>query len=362
MVNKIKVDLDEKSYNIVIEPNIIKEDIYSLNSLLLDKKSLVVSDSNVAPLYFDQVVKLAKSANCQVSLTTFQAGEGSKHLETMATIYHDAVKSGLNRSSYIIALGGGVAGDMAGFAAATYMRGIGFIQIPTSLLAMVDSSVGGKTGIDLPEGKNLVGAFWQPSIVIIDPTFLKTLPKREVCCGLAEIVKYAVIMDSDFFDVLECNIDKLNNLDMELYPSIIKRCCQLKAEVVAEDELEHGRRAILNYGHTFGHAIESEAEYSDIQHGEAISIGMCIAGDLAVNLGIWNKVEAIRQEKLLQAIGLPCYYKDFNPEKLFQNMSADKKKIDSKTKLILPNKIGGVLIIDSVSEKDIINAIAGRKK
>ncbi len=355
-MKKIKVDLGERAYDILISAGITNSPIKELNDILGERKILTVTDTNVSEIY-----KLHISQIIDSEFSIFQAGEENKTLETMGKIYHDAVCAGLNRKSVITGFGGGVSGDIAGFAASSYMRGIDFVQIPTTLLAMVDSSVGGKTGVDLPEGKNLVGAFWQPQIVIIDTHFLQTLPKREILCGLAEIVKYAVIMDSDFFDLLEQNVDKLINLDLEFYEKIIAKCCELKAYVVKEDEKENGLRAILNYGHTFGHAIEKEANYGEIQHGEGVSIGMSIAADLAVNVRYMQKEDAIRQENLLKQLGLPTSYSNFQPEKLFENMSSDKKKQDSKTRLILPSQIGIASLLDYITKEDIISAIRGRK-
>jgi 3-dehydroquinate synthase len=319
-----------------------------------DRSTLVVTDSNVDPLYFD---KLKQIDNTNSNKFVFPAGEQHKNIETVTNICRKAVECGLDRKSLLIALGGGVCGDMAGFAAAIYMRGVDFIQVPTTLLAMVDSSVGGKTGVDIPEGKNLIGAFWQPNLVVIDPETLKTLPREELQNGLAEVVKYGMIQDWDFFQILENNLDSLNNLDMEFYTGIIKRCCKLKAEVVAQDEREGGLRAILNYGHTFGHAVELLSDFS-IAHGSAVAIGMSVAAELAVMTGKISKDLAERQNNLLTKLGLPTKVpKTFDSKKIHDAMLHDKKTVGSKIKLILPDSEGSVEITAGVESKLILEAV-----
>jgi 3-dehydroquinate synthase len=246
---------------------------------------------------------------------------------------------------------------MAGFSAAVYMRGIEFVQIPTTLLAMVDSSVGGKTGVDLPEGKNLMGAFWQPKLVLIDPEVLKSLPEKEIRCGLAEVIKYGVIMDAELFADLEKNVDKLKSLDMEYYTGIVARCCELKAEVVRQDEREGGLRAILNYGHTFGHAVEMLSDFT-ISHGEAVAMGMVMAAELAVITGRISREDAERQNRLLTALGLPTRVPaGFESEKIYSAMQKDKKKVGSMLKLVLPDEIGKVSIVGDSEINDILKAI-----
>jgi 3-dehydroquinate synthase len=356
---KIDVALNERSYAIQVQPGIIKEAAKYFEPITANKKSLIISDNNVYTLYGKPLENALDSINSSHAHSIFPAGEESKTLITMANHYHNAVKAGLDRRSIIIALGGGVPGDIAGFVAATYMRGIDFIQVPTSLLAMVDSSVGGKTGVDLPEGKNLVGAFWQPKLVLIDPETLNTLPEKEIKCGLAEIVKYAVIMDKDFFKLLEENIAGLNSLDLELYTKIIAHCCKLKAEVVAQDEREGGLRAILNYGHTFGHAIEAVADFQ-IGHGEGVAIGMSMAADLAVKLGMLDESDSKRQEALMEKLGLPYKLNAYDPQEIFRAMSKDKKVESGSLRLVLPNRIGEVTIKRDIDNDLILNAIKGR--
>jgi len=249
----------------------------------------------------------------------------------------------------MVALGGGVVGDLTGFASAIYMRGIGFIQIPTTLLAMVDSSVGGKTGADLPSGKNLIGAFHQPEQVIIDTDVLKTLPTGEAINGLAEVIKYGVIMDAELFTQLEAVKAKINR-------EIISRCCGLKAKIVAEDEKESGIRAILNYGHTFGHAIELLSRF-EISHGSAIAIGMAMAGALSTIAGIWKPTDQERQEHLLQMAGLPVRVSGFEPKAIFKAMQSDKKKLGNQLTLVIPVAIGKVELCRDLNEEQILEAI-----
>ena len=350
-IKQIKVDLGDRSYDIIIKAGILQNSNEVLGAFCSNRTALVVTDSNVDPLYSGRI------KHFNYSKFIFPAGEKHKTIETATNICRKAVSARLDRKSLILALGGGVCGDMAGFAAAVYMRGIDFIQIPTTLLAMVDSSVGGKTGIDLPEGKNLVGAFWQPKLVVVDPETLKTLPVEEVRNGLAEVVKYGMIQDWDFFQLLEKNLEALKNLDMDFYTEMIKRCCEIKAEVVAQDEREGGLRAILNYGHTFGHAVELLSRF-DIAHGAAVSIGMAVAAELGVMTGKISKDYAERQNALLKEIGLPVRVPcDFDPEKIYAAMLHDKKTIGSKVKLILPAGDGAVSIVDNMDSALIIQAI-----
>ncbi|MGL4855035.1 MAG: 3-dehydroquinate synthase [Lentisphaeria bacterium] len=339
----------------------IGRDFYNNLSLpsVRGKQCLIVTDSNVKPLYGEAVKQvLYKSQASKVETIDFSAGEEHKTLTTMQKFYSTAAQLGMDRKSIIIALGGGVTGDMAGFLAASYMRGINFIQIPTTLLAMVDSSVGGKVGIDLPEGKNLVGAFWQPLEVIIDIKTLSTLPMREIRCGLAEIIKYGMIYDSSLLGYIEVNVKKLMNLDYEVYEKVIKRCCEIKADIVGQDEKEQGIRAILNYGHTFGHSIEMLGGFSLLNHGEGVAIGMTMAAQLAVDSGLISQEIADRQERILSQLGLPTKVENMDAEAIFAGMKADKKTESGCIRLVLPCKqLGNVAIYGDVSNELIINAI-----
>ncbi|MCP3964843.1 MAG: 3-dehydroquinate synthase [Lentisphaerae bacterium] len=353
LMENLKVQLEERSYDIIIAAGVLKK----VNEVLADfaaaRRCLIVTDSNVQPLY-ESTLKLGLAEiGAETADYVYPAGEEHKTPETVVDICRKGVRSGLDRKSLIVALGGGVCGDMAGFAAAMYMRGIGFIQIPTTLLSMVDSSVGGKTGTDLPEGKNLIGAFWQPQIVVIDPETLKTLPAEEVCCGLAEVVKYGMILDEEFFSLLEKNIDKLKSLDMGFYTKIIRRCCELKAEVVSKDEREGGLRAILNYGHTFGHALELLSNF-EVAHGKAVSMGMAIAAELAADTGRISKELAERQNALLKKLDLPVKAPaGFDAEEVYNAMMQDKKTLGKIIRVVLPDAIGKVSIVKGL-EKDIV--------
>lgn len=355
-MQKINIELKERGYDILIGSGLLNEVSDMLRDFISGKKCFIITDDNVNRIYGDKILKSLESVCSSVVIADFPAGEGSKNLLTVENLYHKASSAGLDRSSVIVALGGGVTGDIAGFVAATYMRGIDFIQIPTTLLAMVDSSVGGKTGIDLPEGKNLVGAFWQPRLVLIDPAALLTLPEREIRCGLAEIVKYGIILDAAFFNLLELNTDKLLSLDMDFYAAIIGRCCELKAQVVTADERESNLRAILNYGHTFAHAIETVTGYKRLAHGEAVAIGMRMAAKFAVVTGRLKEESASRQEKLLRNLGLPCGIK-VNPHMILDAMSKDKKVLKGGLRLVLPDSIGKVSVIGNVDKKTVLEAI-----
>lgn len=357
-MKKIDVKLIDREYRILIEPGILKTLPSVLSKFISKKNVLIVTDDNVNKLYGKNVLKKVSSIAAKSTIISVTPGEASKNLSTIEKLYHDAIELGLDRTSVIIALGGGVVGDLAGFFAATYMRGIDFIQIPTTLLAMVDSSVGGKTGVDLPEGKNLIGSFWQPKTVIIDPETLKTLPVREVRCGLAEVIKYGMILDEDFFSYLEDHTKELNELDQEIYTRVIGRCCRIKANVVENDEREeNGLRAILNYGHTFGHAIEAITGYEKLNHGEGVAIGMCMAANLAIADDRLDDAAELRQENLLRRLHLPCSIEGVKPQEVLDAMSKDKKTISGKLHFILPDTIGEVTIAKGLDKHLILNSI-----
>ena len=354
-MKKIDVNLKERAYSIVIMEGLLDDLAAKIDSFVSSRKVLIVSDSNVSKLYSKKVIDAIKEKATDVDIAIFPAGEPSKTLKTIESLYEKAIEFGLDRSSVIVALGGGVVGDIAGFLAATYMRGIDFIQIPTSLLAMVDSSVGGKTGVDLPAGKNLVGAFWQPKVVLIDPNTLKTLPEREIKCGLAEVIKYGIIMDEDFFCYLENHTKELNTLDCGCFSDVIARCCALKAEVVIADEREEtGTRAILNYGHTFAHAIEVIRGFENINHGEAVAIGMCMAASLSVADMRLDDAAELRQENLLRALHLPCSIDQVKASEIYKAMHKDKKVVNGKLRFILPETIGEVTFVSDEIDKSMI--------
>lgn len=273
------------------------------------------------------------------------------------TLYSDLIRARMDRSSSIIALGGGVVGDLAGFVAATFMRGIPFIQIPTTLLAQVDSSVGGKVGVNLDEAKNMVGAFYQPIIVVIDPEVLKTLDGRELRAGLAEVIKYGMIRDEELFSFLEERVDEILALDTPSLIRIIMTSCRIKAEVVKRDEREGGYRAILNYGHTFAHAIETLTQYRALRHGEAVAIGMVVGARLATLLGIFNEEEERRQRRLIERIGLPTKSDGIEPHRIIEAIRLDKKVRDDEPRFILPRRIGDVIIKANIQDNTVIEAL-----
>ncbi len=348
------VELSDRSYPIRIGSGGRNHPEY-FASAVKDRHCLLVTDSNVFPLYAETIVGTVLNAGASaVDSYTFPAGEESKHLGTILEICRKAAQAGLDRKSVILALGGGVVGDMAGFSAAVYMRGIDFLQIPTTLLAMVDSSVGGKTGVDLPEGKNLVGAFHQPKAVLIDTDFLKTLPRRQYLCGLAEIVKTAAILDADFFARMEANVDRINRMDPAFTADMVKRCCELKASVVARDEREGSLRAILNYGHTYGHAIESASGFTML-HGEAVAVGMRMAAELAVHLGVMRRADADRQAALLRELDLAGDI-SYDPETVFAALFKDKKTLGGTLRFVFTPETGRAEIrkVESADAKAIL--------
>lgn len=315
-------------------------------------KVLVVTNDTVAPLYLKHC--LAHLSASEVHHCVIPDGEAHKTLATVETILDSAFTHRLDRKSLMVALGGGVVGDMVGFASGIFQRGIDFIQIPTTLLAQVDASVGGKCGVNNAFGKNLVGLFHQPKAVHIDPSFLATLPRRERAAGIAEMIKIAVTFDREFFFALEAG-DLLEDSEF-LLQSIIK-CVEIKARVVASDEKEQGIRAALNYGHTFGHVIEHESGYGHYLHGEAVSMGMVMANELACALGLLSLTEAVRVEKLLARYGLPTRYRMQDSQRFYASFFLDKKSENSRVKFVLPQGIGGVVFRDDLSKEQLLSVL-----
>lgn len=322
-----------KPYDIYIERGIISACAEYAKKLSNAQRVTVISDSNVAPLYLDKVVSALEKENFKVNSFVFEAGEKSKHLGTISDMYVSLADFGMTRKDIIIALGGGVCGDMAGFAAATYLRGIDFIQIPTSLLAQVDSSVGGKTGVDLPQGKNLVGAFHQPIAVLIDPDTLDTLPGEFVTDGMGEVIKYGCIKDSGFFEFLEGQ-NALENIE-----SVIETCVKIKRDVVSRDEREKGERMLLNFGHTLGHAIEKLGNFTEITHGMAVAIGMVLIAKAGENQGETAKGTADKITSLCKKYGLPTET-SYSFTQLANAAKGDKKSAGGGINLVLLKEIG----------------------
>jgi len=333
MNHTVTVDLADRSYPIVIGRDLLDGN-FDLNEFVRGSDCLVVSNETVAPLYYEKL--RANLAGCDVSSVNLPDGESFKTLATMQSILDRLVESRANRDIAVIALGGGVVGDIAGFAAACYMRGVDFIQVPTTLLAQVDSSVGGKTGVNHAQGKNLIGAFLQPQVVLIDTNTLDTLPDRELAAGLAEVIKYGAICDVEFFAWLEANMAALLARDPEALGRAVRRSCELKAEVVAEDEREAGRRAILNFGHTFGHAIEHCQGYGEWLHGEAVAAGMIMAARLSGLPG--DAVD--RLAALVAAAGLPTEPPAIAADAWLDAMGMDKKVQGKKLRFVLLDAIG----------------------
>lgn len=336
----LTVALEKRSYPIHIGQHIIAQLPEILAAAGIAGVATVVTDTHVGPLYARNV---AESLGANIPICTLPAGEEYKRLEQIEWLCEHFLEAGLDRSSSVIALGGGVVGDIAGFAAATYMRGIPIIQIPTTVIAQVDSSVGGKTGVNLPLAKNAIGAFHQPALVVIDTTLLKTLPDRQLHAGLAEALKHGLIADETLFAYMEQNAGTLLARDLDALETPILRSCEIKAAIVAEDEREHGRRAILNYGHTFGHAIEAASGYTRFLHGEAVALGMHAAALLAAELGIAGAPFVTRQRAAIEAYGLPTAWPELPIPETLSAIKHDKKAQAGTLKLILPDRPGHVI-------------------
>jgi 3-dehydroquinate synthase len=342
----INVDLGFRSYPIVIGAGLLGG-AFDLRPYIVGTDCLVVSNETVAPLYLGKLkANLAGKAIASIELPD---GESYKTTDTLHRLLDMLVDIGANRDTTVIALGGGVVGDIAGFAAASYMRGVGFVQVPTTLLAQVDSSVGGKTGVNHPGGKNLIGAFYQPGIVLIDTQTLATLPERELKAGLAEVIKYGAIADLEFFGWLEANIEALLNGDAVALAHAIRRSCELKAEIVAEDEREGGRRAVLNFGHTFGHAIEHCLGYGEWLHGEAVAAGMV----MAATLSDLPPDETARLAALLGKAGLPIAPPRLGAGRMLEAMGLDKKVLQKQLRFVLLKSLGEAFVTADYDERSL---------
>jgi 3-dehydroquinate synthase len=358
MMEKVHVDLGPRSYDIEIGSGNLKDVAKLCDADQDDAHAVVITDSNVDGLYSEPIGDALQEAGAQVDILVVEAGEQSKAPDVAADLWEQLLDQGADRKTVVIALGGGVVGDLAGFVAATFTRGLRFVQVPTTLLAQVDSSVGGKTGVNLPGGKNLVGAFWQPRGVIIDVAVLDSLPEREFSAGMAEVVKYGVIQDAEFFAYLEKNADAINSRDAATLTYIVTRCCRLKADVVEKDEREEtGLRSILNYGHTFCHAFEAGTNYEELLHGEGVAIGMMCAARLAERLGRIDAAFVARQQKLLEAFQLPLDVPDVEHDELIELMYRDKKVERGKLRFVLPTRLGHVELVNNVGTDDILAAL-----
>ncbi len=352
----LEVGLGERAYPIHIGPGLLADaDLWRAS--IHGRQVLVVSNETVAPLYLQRV--LDGFGDLHAEARVLPDGESFKTLEQTGRVFDALAAMGASRDACIVALGGGVIGDLAGFAAACWMRGIDFVQMPTTLLAMVDSSVGGKTGVNLPAGKNLVGAFHQPCAVFADTSTLDSLPGREYRAGLAEVVKYGALGDAGFFAWLEQHAQALNARDTDTVAEAIARCCAHKAAIVARDETERGERALLNFGHTFGHALETECGYGTLLHGEAVAIGMCQAATLSAQLGMSDIADGPRLAALLATLGLPVAPPaGLDPDALLAHMRLDKKNLGGRLRLILWHGIGRAEIVGNVDEARIREMLA----
>ena len=357
-MHDVTVNLGERSYPIHIGSGLL--DAETLAILLLPcvqgKQCMLISNQTVFDLFGAAVIDAL--GNMHVDVFTMSDGEQFKNLDSFADAMNALMSKRHNRTTCIVALGGGVVGDLAGFVAATFQRGVDFVQIPTTLLAQVDSSVGGKTAVNHSQGKNMIGAFYQPKAVIIDTDVLKHLPEREYAAGLAEVVKYGVIADAGLFSWLEENVDQLASKDQAALAHVIKRSVQIKADIVAADEREGGVRAILNYGHTFGHAVENISGYGVWLHGEAVAIGMVMAADFAVQIGMLAADQATRIRRLVMRLALPCQPNNpIDVDAMLQAMGMDKKVADGKLRFILADKIGQVKIVEVYDPQDLYQVL-----
>ncbi len=351
----LHVDLDERSYPIYIGQGLIsKSDLFKQH--INGNKVLIVTDDNVAPLYLNNLATTLAGFECQS--ITLPAGEAHKNLDAVSTIYDELIRNRFDRNCTVVALGGGVIGDITGFAAASYQRGVSFIQVPTTLLSQVDSSVGGKTGVNHPLGKNMIGAFHQPVCVVADMNTLDSLPPRELKAGLAEVIKYGLIDDREFFNWLEQNITDLLALDKTALSTAVKKSCQRKAEIVAADELEAGQRALLNLGHTFGHAIETALGYGNWLHGEAIAAGMCLAARFSADHGYCDEKAVSETQAIFAKAGLPTEPPaDMTAERCLELMSHDKKVRDNNLTLVLMRGIGEAFLCNDFDHKKLIKTL-----
>jgi 3-dehydroquinate synthase len=357
----VDVPLRERSYPIFIGGNLLAQLGQQCAKLQLGTRCAVITDRNVAPLYAKRALGALRASGFEPVLVTVSAGEKSKSLAIVQTCYDQLAKHRLERKSFIVALGGGVIGDLAGFVAATYLRGVPFVQVPTTLLAQVDSSVGGKVGVNLKAGKNLVGAFYQPRFVLCDLTTLATLSARQFRSGLAEVIKYGIIYDRPLFERLEKDLPLLLKRDPKTLAAIVARCCEIKAEVVEQDEMENGLRAILNFGHTIGHAIEAISGYGKYLHGEAIAIGQVAAARLSARILNFPTADADRIEALFRRAGLPTAlpWAASQKTRLLAAMRLDKKVSAGEIKFVLAREIGKVEPEHKVAPKviqDVLNS------
>lgn len=350
---ELQVGLGERSYPIFIQTNCLDKIGADLAVRQVGKRYGIVSDDKVAALYSQRLLVAFRNAGIHADLFVFPHGEANKTLATIGNLAGHLAQAGFDRKDALIALGGGVTGDITGFLASSYMRGIPFVQVPTTLLAQVDSSVGGKTGVDIPEGKNLVGAFYQPKAVYIDPAVLKSLDRQDLLSGIAEVIKYGVIRDAAFFHFLEHNREQVLALSPSVLEQMISTCCTIKADVVERDEREGGLRRILNYGHTIGHAVEAASSFL-MRHGFAVAIGMVAAAKLSAKKGLLSSEDVQRISSLIALYGLPVDVpQDLDKSTIKAYLKTDKKVLAGKVHYILPEAIGSTIITDDISTEQL---------
>jgi 3-dehydroquinate synthase len=353
----VRVDLGSRSYDIVIGTDTLPAACAELREQLQLTHAVIITDENVETPHAITVAESLSDSGLRVDLIVVAAGETSKSVHVADMLWQRLLQANADRKTVVLAAGGGVMGDLAGFVAATYTRGLRFVQVPTTLLAQVDSSVGGKVAINLPSAKNMVGAFWQPARVIIDTRVLATLPQREYLAGLGEVIKYGVIQDADFFAYLEQHVEQIMSRDDDVLRHVVARCCQLKAEVVQADEREEsGRRAILNYGHTFGHALEAATRYTQLLHGEAVAIGMLCASRLAEKLGLVDATLTARQQQLLTQFSLPTKIPAVDLDVVLEAMQVDKKVAHGQLRFVVPTRMGHVELRDGIAS-ELVRAV-----
>lgn len=356
-MRQVAVDLGERSYKVLIGAGLLKQSGQLLTGVLKADRILVVSNPIVYPLYGDQVVNSLRHAGFDITVGIMPDGEKYKNIDEAMKILDIAVAAGLERNSAVIALGGGVTGDLAGLVAALYMRGINFVQIPTTLLAQVDSSIGGKVAVNHPNGKNLIGAFHQPKMVIIDINTLSTLAEREYRAGLGEIIKYGIIYDKNFFSYMEENYLGIMNRENNCLEEIIFQSCRIKGDIVEQDEKETGIRAIVNLGHTLGHSLEKLTRYEVYRHGEAVAMGIAAASYLASDLGYLKDTDRKRIKSLLKNLGLGFQFPQISNEQIYEGTLNDKKIQNGVLRWVVPQGIGKAAIIKNVSRETVIKSI-----
>lgn len=352
--NRVRVALGERSYEIVIGGGVLAQAARHVKAAGLGGRGVIITDANVESLYAAPLQAALHARGIETALLSVPAGEASKSLAQAARLLERLPACGLDRGSFVMAVGGGMIGDLAGFVAGIYLRGLALVQVPTTLLAQVDSSVGGKTGVNLPQGKNLVGVFHQPRLVLADTEVLRSLPARELRAGYAEVIKYGAICDADFFSWLERETTAALQLEPAAILRVVRRCCEIKAAVVSQDERESGLRAILNFGHTIGHALEAVSDYRGWLHGEAVAVGMCVAARLSARGGGLPATEAQRLERLIGASGLPTRLPaTVEWSALWEAMRLDKKAQGGRVRFVLLKRLGEAVVSDAVSEAQV---------